>query len=73
MLLNAIGMTIVGVGVLTIMIFVAYKLFIKKESIDTSSAYTPFDYIAGQSNREFHTMEDWVQEEKEGGDDASTP
>lgn len=31
---------------------VMYKLFIKKRSVVT--AYTPFDYIAGQSDVEFH-------------------
>ncbi|WP_193433340.1 DUF3951 domain-containing protein [Virgibacillus necropolis] len=46
----------------TLICIVAYKIVIKKERPDNS--YTPFDYIAGQTEDEFYEE----QEEKEADD-----
>lgn len=64
-LLNAVGMTIVGVAVFILIIVVAYKMFVKKQSIDSSNAYTPFDYITGQTSHEFHEEDELVQESED--------
>ncbi|MFZ0368182.1 MAG: DUF3951 domain-containing protein [Halobacillus sp.] len=64
MILNAFGILIVGAALCILIILVAYKLFVKKESIDTTHSYTPFDYITGQTSQEFHEEEDFLQEEE---------
>ncbi|WP_176140645.1 DUF3951 domain-containing protein [Halobacillus salinus] len=68
MLLNVVAMTILGIGMLGLMLLVAYKVWIKKQPIDTLNSYTPFDYITGHSDREFHDDTEWIQVEGEGGD-----
>ncbi|ELK48530.1 DUF3951 domain-containing protein [Halobacillus sp. BAB-2008] len=52
----------------SLLIFVAYKLFIKKETIH--NYYTPFDHITGQVVYEFQeeNLEDEEVEESEQGD-----
>ncbi|WP_430788005.1 DUF3951 domain-containing protein [Virgibacillus flavescens] len=45
--------------IVLLIIFIAFKIFIKKERPDNS--YTPFDYITGQTGDEFYEE----QEEKE--------
>lgn len=72
MLLNVIGVTIVGIAVFILMFIVGYKMFVKKERIDTSHSYTPFDYITGQTSQEFHE-EELVHEEQNGDDNPPTP
>ncbi|RWZ58181.1 DUF3951 domain-containing protein [Halobacillus fulvus] len=71
MLLNAIGFLIVGIATFILMIIVGYKVFVKKQRVDTANAYTPFDYITGQSNDEF--QEGFVLEEKNGKDRKNAP
>ncbi|UOR13400.1 DUF3951 domain-containing protein [Halobacillus amylolyticus] len=63
MLLNSIGLLIVGIAVFVLITIVAYKIFIKKERVDSS--YTPFDYITGQTDKEFHEEEEIIIEEKD--------
>ncbi|WP_079526526.1 DUF3951 domain-containing protein [Halobacillus hunanensis] len=66
MLLNSIGLLIVGVAVFILIIIVALKIFIKKKPVDSS--YTPFDYITGQTDKEFHENEEITVEENEDND-----
>ncbi|MFD2925087.1 DUF3951 domain-containing protein [Halobacillus naozhouensis] len=63
MLLNSIGLLIVGIAVFVLIIIVAYKIFIKKDPVNSS--YTPFDYITGQTDKEFHQNEEMIVEEKD--------
>lgn len=48
----------------TLICIIAYKVFIKKEK--PNNYYTPFDYIAGQTEDEFH--EEQGEKEKEMSD-----
>lgn len=50
--------------VVVLVCIIAYKIFIKKER--PNNDYTPFDYIAGQSEDEFHMEQE--QEERETED-----
>jgi hypothetical protein len=43
-----------------------YKAFVRKQSI--SHSYTPFDYIAGQTNVEFHEEKEEQEEHAGQGD-----
>ncbi|UOQ92543.1 DUF3951 domain-containing protein [Halobacillus shinanisalinarum] len=65
MLLNSIGLLIVGIAVFVLITIVAYKIFIKKERVDNS--YTPFDYITGQTDTEFHEEEIIVEDKDNRG------
>ncbi|CAM5784995.1 DUF3951 domain-containing protein [Brevibacillus borstelensis] len=44
-----------------------YKAFVRKQSITHN--YTPFDYIAGQTNVEFHEEKEEKEEHAGQGDD----
>lgn len=56
------SMNIIFLLLIIILIFiVAYKILIKKEK--PKNYYTPFDYIAGQTDKEFH-----INEEEEARD-----
>ncbi|MEJ8543978.1 DUF3951 domain-containing protein [Brevibacillus borstelensis] len=46
---------------------VGYKAFVRKQSITHS--YTPFDYMAGQTNVEFHEEKEEKEEHAGQGDD----
>ena len=64
---------IIGINVVVILLLfcsfclVIYKHMTSKDKPDNS--YTPFDYITGQSETEFHQEEE--QEEDEEDDDRS--
>jgi len=44
-------------------IYVAYKILVKKER--PHNFYTPFDYITGQSDQEFHYQDEHEDHDKE--------
>ncbi|MFD1019876.1 DUF3951 domain-containing protein [Thalassobacillus hwangdonensis] len=55
--------------IIVLVLVVAFKIFVKKER--PTNYYTPFDHIAGQTNKEFHEESEVVEEEEddEKGDD----
>lgn len=51
--------------IVLLILFIAFKIFIKKERPDNS--YTPFDYITGQTGEEFHEEQEEREEDKPSG------
>lgn len=51
--------------IMGLIIYIAYKVFIKKER--PKNQYTPYDYIIGQTDKEFHDGE--LEEESEDKDE----
>ncbi|MFD3450270.1 DUF3951 domain-containing protein [Microbacteriaceae bacterium 4G12] len=45
---------------------ISYRLFVKKQSVN--NYYTPFDYIASQSNVQFHEEQEEQEDHDEEGD-----
>lgn len=50
---------IVLIILITLILVVVFKMFVKKKK-PTQISYTPFDYITGQSDEEFHEEEQVV-------------
>lgn len=53
---------IISLIIISLIVFVMFRVLIKKKR--PHNMYTPFDYITGQSDKEFHEALD-EQEEKE--------
>ncbi len=65
MILNVFGLMILLFTVPVLLGIIIFKNFIRKKPIDSSFVYTPFDYITGQSNKEFHEASEQLQGEDE--------
>ncbi|KGX92534.1 hypothetical protein N781_14425 [Pontibacillus halophilus JSM 076056 = DSM 19796] len=64
MQLIALSNIVILFTVVLLILVVAFKIFFKKER--PSNFYTPFDYITGQTDQEFHEeQEEWETEEDE--------
>lgn len=46
-----------------LIIYIAYKVFVKKEH--PKNYYTPYDFITGQTDKEFHEEESKVEVEED--------
>lgn len=55
---------------LGLIVYISYKVFIKKER--PKNSYTPYDYIVGQTDKEFHDEETEVEESKDNDKDITT-
>jgi hypothetical protein len=60
-------MLLFSILIIILIALIAVKIMTKKEL--PSSNYTPFDYITGQTNIEFHEEKEETEEENDKGDD----
>ncbi|MFQ3546164.1 DUF3951 domain-containing protein [Halobacillus rhizosphaerae] len=65
MIVNVFGLMILLFTVPVLIGIIIFKKFIRKRPINSSFAYTPFDYITGQSKKEFHDRAEELQSEDE--------